>query len=519
MNADDASRKLRHMNMTTTIHLSAIKPSIILLICACFWAPSSVKAGDSLKTDVQRITAEVEEGLAPSYILEGVNDQQKHWGILERMDYWHVPGVSVAVINHGKIEWAKGYGEAEAGGRAVGKETIFQTGSLGKTVTAVTVLALVDRGVLKLDRDVNDYLVSWHLPDTSVAEGEPVTLERILNHSAGLTVHGFGGYDQDDSIPTLQQILNGEPPCNSGSVRIGWKPGSEWRYSGGGYIVAQQIIGDVTGRPFLDVVKDLVLGPLGMSRTFYRARLDKALMRDAAMGHTADGSMLSGGYRVMPEYGAGAGLWSTASDLARLGCSIMRARAGSGDEPITPGSVRSMLAARLGGYGLGVFVRGQGKEFEFYHGGDNTGFHCFMIMFPELGQGAVIMTNGDHGTQLYDEILHGLANAYDWPDLKTIRSAVVDVDSARLSDLAGSYEVAGLGNVPLTLEDGQLHVPDILGDGHAIPLYPVDSLIFVNPTYGWIFSFKRPASGTTADSIWTADVTFGVYHLSAAKVE
>ncbi len=461
----------------------------------------------------------VEEGLAPSYILDGVNDQQTHWGIRERMDYWHVPGVSLAVINHGKIEWAKGYGVTEADGSAVGKETIFQTGSLGKTVTAVTVLALVDQGMLQLDRDVTDYLASWHLPDTSIAEGEPVTLERILNHSAGLTVHGFGGYDQDASLPTLQQILNGEPPCNSGSVRIGWKPGSHWRYSGGGYIVAQQIIEDVSGKPFSGVVDSLVLEPLGMDRTFYRARLSKALMQDAAMGHTADGSMLSGGYRVMPEYGAGAGLWSTASDLAGLGCSIMRARAGSGDEPITPRSARNMLKARLGGYGLGMFVRGQGREFEFYHGGDNTGFHCFMIVFPELGQGTVIMTNGDHGTQLYDEILHGLANAYDWPDLKTVRSAVVDVGSASLNDLAGSYDVAGLGKLPLTVEDGRLHVPDILGDGHAIPLYPVDSLTYVNPTYGWIFAFDRATSGSTADSTWTADVSFGVYHLSAVKIE
>ena len=489
--------------------------SIVLLICVCFGMPLSVKAEDSLHPDIQSVIQEVEEGLAPSYILEGVNDQQARWDIRERMEYWHVPGVSLAVIIHGTIEWAKGYGKVEADGNPVGIETIFQTGSLGKTLTSVTVLALVDRGVLQLDRDVNDYLVSWHLPDTSVAEGEPVTLERILNHSAGLTVHGFGGYDQDDSLPTLQQILNGEPPCNSGRVRIGWKPGSEWRYSGGGYIIAQQIIEDVTGKPFPDVVEELVLRPLGMNRTFYRARLDDSLIQDAAMGHTADGSMLSGGYRVMPEYGAGAGLWSTPSDLARLGCSIMRARAGSGDEPITPRTARNMLTARLGGYGLGVFVRGQGKKFEFSHGGDNSGFHCFMIVFPELGQGAVIMTNGDHGTQLYDEILHALANAYNWPDLQTVRSAVVDVGSARLNNLAGSYEVAGLGKVPLTVRDGQLHVPDILGDGHAIRLYPVDSLTFVNPAYGWIFSFER----ATPDSTWTAEVTFGVYHLSAAKVE
>ena len=102
----------------------------------------------------------VEEGLAPAYILKGVNDRQPRSGIRERMRHWHVPGVSVAVIHDGVIEWAKGYGEVEAGGSAVDAETIFQTGSVGKTLTAVAVLALVDRGVLDLERDVNEYLGS-----------------------------------------------------------------------------------------------------------------------------------------------------------------------------------------------------------------------------------------------------------------------------------------------------------------------------------------------------------------------
>ncbi len=489
---------------------------LILVAVGCFQcSPRKEKAESALSPGLTERILGVEEGLAPAYVLKGVNDGEPRGRIKERMRHWHVPGVSVAVMNDGVIEWARGYGEVEAGGSAADSETAFQTGSLGKTLTAVTVLALVDRGVLELDRDVNGYLASWRIPETDIAEGEPVTLERILNHSAGLTVHGFAGYAPGEQLPTLRQMLAGEPPCNSGEVTIQWKPGTEWHYSGGGYLVAQQVVEDVTGRPFSDVVDELVLRPLGMKRTFYRAQLDEESLRTAASGHQADGSIMNEGYRAMPEYGAGGGLWSTPSDLMKLGLAIMRAQAGEQGEPIAPETARNMLKVRFGGYGLGIFVRGSDAEFEFSHGGDNTGFHSYLIVFPELDQGAAIMTNGELGTPLYIEILHAIADAYEWPNLRPIHSDVVDVDPARLNDLAGSYEVAGIGQLPLTIHNGGLHVPDILRSGELIRLYPLDSLTFVDPVYGWRFAFERdPSTG-----VWKADVTWGVYHLSAIKTE
>lgn len=457
----------------------------------------------------------VEKGLRPAYILEGVNDGQPPASIEERLRYWHVPGVSVAVVNNGAIEWAKGYGVTEAGGRVIDTETIFQTGSIGKTVTAVTVLALVDRGLFGLDRAVNEYLTSWQLPESEVAEGEYVTLERILNHGAGLTVHGFPGYMPGQPLPTLTQMLEGEAPCNSGPVTIRWKPGTEWRYSGGGYLVTQQAITDVTGRPFSDVVEELVLDPLGMTRTLYRSQLSEELLKNAAMGHQADGSIIAGRYRAMPEYGAGGGLWSTPSDLAKLGVSIMRAWAGGEGEPITTRTAQNMLTARLGGYGLGIIVRGRDERFTFSHGGDNTGFHAYLVVFPALGLGAAIMTNGDGGTPLHLEILHAIADAYEWPDFRPAHHAVLDVDSARLEDLAGQYEVAGIGRLPLTVADGALHVPNAFGGGDAIRLFPVTFNKFVDPVYGCAFTFERGANSDTL----RAEVTIGVYRLSAVKVE
>lgn len=457
----------------------------------------------------------VEAGLAPEYILKGVDDRQPPWGIRERMKHWHVPGVSVAVLNNGVIEWAKGYGEAEAGGHSVDAETIFQTGSIGKTLTAMTALALVDRRVFDLDRDVGEYLVSWQLPRSKLAEGMPVTLEQILNHSAGLTVHGFGGYAPGMPLPTLRQMLDGESPCNSGPVLVREKPGTVWRYSGGGYLVAQQVIEDATGQKFADVVARRVLEPLRMTRTFYRSQLSGELRESAAMGHKANGAILSGSYRAMPEYGAGGGLWSTPSDILRLASSIMKARAGSEGEPITPKTARNMLTARFASYGLGITVLGEGNGFAFSHGGDNTGFHGYMIVFPALGQGAAIMTNGDQGTSLYMEILHAIADTYEWPDFRSRHSAVVDVGPARLESLAGSYEVTGIGRVALTVRDNALHIrsTSLPGGGDLIRLYPVDRFTFVDPIHGWAFAFGQDPAARTQ----RAEVTWGAYRLSAVK--
>ena len=152
----------------------------------------------------------VESGLIPSWVIAGVDRDESSWTIEGRMKARAVPGVSVAVINAGRIEWAKGYGEIATGEGPTDAATTFQTASIGKTVTAMTVLALVDRGVLDLDREVNEYLASWRLPAADIAEDEGVTLDRILSHMAGLTVHGFGGYTPGEELPTLRRVCVGD---------------------------------------------------------------------------------------------------------------------------------------------------------------------------------------------------------------------------------------------------------------------------------------------------------------------
>src|SRR5579872_3468416 len=153
----------------------------------------------------------VENGLMPPYAIQGAPPTT--WSIAERMQFHHVPQVSVVVIQGGRILWAKGYGGASA-------DTLFQAASISKPVTAMAALSLVRQGRLSLDEDVNAKLKSWKVPENEFTAKEKVTVRRILSHSAGLTVHGFRGYASTETVPPLVAILNGEKPANSDAIRV-----------------------------------------------------------------------------------------------------------------------------------------------------------------------------------------------------------------------------------------------------------------------------------------------------------
>lgn len=338
--------------------------------------------------------------------------------LAERMEHYKVPGVSVAVVNEGKIAWARGYGVLEAGSPArVTPETLFQAASISKPVAALAVLRLVEEGKLSLDEDVNGKLVSWRVPENGFTRMGTISLRRILSHTAGLTVHGFRGYAEGEAAPTLLQLLDGKPPANSDPIRVDIPPGTKFRYSGGGFCVLQQLVEDVTKRPFAETMRTLVLEPLGMKHSTCRQPLPAELAPSAAVGHRHDGKPLPGKWHTYPEVAA-AGLWTTPSDLARVVILIQEVYAGRPGRLVSRSTVREMLANQAERCGLGIMLEGRGKSSRFHHGGSNQGFRCFLVGYRSTGQGAVVMTNGDGGGHLMTEILDAIAREYRWPDYR-----------------------------------------------------------------------------------------------------
>src|SRR6185295_16912658 len=183
------------------------------------------------QSPVQSRVERVENGLLPAVIVKGVPG----WTVQERLKRYKIPGVSVAVINNYKVEWAKAYGVKDSDtNEPVTTETLFQAGSISKSVNAMVALKKVEQGKISLDENINAKLTSWKLPDNEFTAKHKVTLANLLSHTGGLTVHGFPGYAPGEALPTLPQILDGAPPANTPAVRVNMEPGTKFRYSGGG---------------------------------------------------------------------------------------------------------------------------------------------------------------------------------------------------------------------------------------------------------------------------------------------
>lgn len=322
------------------------------------------------------------------------------------MQYYHVPGVSIAIIKDSQIERLLVYGVSnQSTQEPVTINTRFQAGSISKSVAAMTALRAVQDGRLGLEENINDILTSWQLPSNNFTAVQSVTLRMLLNHTSGTNVHGFVGYKNTDPLPTLIQILNGSPPANSPPIVVVQVPGQAYLYSGGGYVVVQQSLIDRLGEPFATLAKEAVLDPLAMTESTYEQPLPDAELLSASAAHDANGNILAGSPNVYPELAA-AGLWTTPHDLALFLIEVQLSLGGSSNQLIGTALAAEMLSPPQGSsYGLGLDNVNVGGEQYFGHTGVNVGFQASMLAHKSKGMGAVIMTNGDNGGSVMNLVL------------------------------------------------------------------------------------------------------------------
>jgi CubicO group peptidase (beta-lactamase class C family) len=325
-----------------------------------------------------------------------------------------IAGVSIAIIEDSEIRKAKGYGFTDkSAATPVTTNTLFQAGSISKPVAALGALRMVEDGRLSLDDDVNRRLKQWQVPENEFTKDKKVTLRRILSHSAGLTVHGFPGYDSDSPLPTLRQILDGSKPANTAAIRVDVVPGSTWRYSGGGYTVMQQMMIDVTGKSFPEWMQEAVLTPLQMTASTCEQPLPADRVAFAATGYYSNAKEVKGKWHIYPEMAA-AGLWTTPSDLARFAISIQKGLAAKSNPVISSSMTRQMLTVQKGNSGLGLGLDGSGKELRFSHGGRDEGFDAFLMAGSDSGHGVVIMINANDNSGAVKRMVEAVRQEYHW---------------------------------------------------------------------------------------------------------
>jgi CubicO group peptidase (beta-lactamase class C family) len=404
--------------------------------------------------------------LAPLVLVAGETPTTKP--LADRMAELKVPGVSIAVIHQGRIDWARGFGHTSAeGGKPVTDQTLFQAASISKPVFALAVLHQVDAGKLNLDANINDYLKSWKLPDNEFTSEQKVTLRRLLSHSAGLTGHGFPGYESNSQVPTTLQILDGAPPANTAPIRVDIPPGSRHRYSGGGYTLAQLMLEDVTGVPLPKLLRESVLMPLGMALSSYEQPLPANRDADVAQPYRSDGKPVGGGPHIYPEMAA-AGLWTTPSDLARYALGVRAALAGK-SKVITAVTARAMLTPVVGDHGMGPVVGGGTARKYFTHGGSNAGYRCLLVAYED-GEGAIVMTNSDSGGELMGEVMRTIAHVYQWPDFAPVTRKLAPVKPELLERFVGVYGLDE-GSTFVVRKDGPSLVGVQLGN-KPVALFP-----------------------------------------------
>ena len=378
----------------------------------------SVSVGTGYGQTAKKYAKEVEANITQvEHNLKQVRNvagQPAQWTLQERMKYYHANGVSIAVIKDYHVEWAKAYGLADAAQkRPVTVNTLFQAGSISKSLNAMGVLKLAQDKRLTLDADINTYLTSWKFPYDSLAKGKKISLANLLSHTAGLTVHGFPGSEVGTALPSLPQILNGEKPANTAAVRSQYAPGLQYEYSGGGTTISQLLVQDVTGQPYDQFMWENVLKPLGMQASSFTQPPADGQRSRLATGYVNGGTVVKGHYHVYPEQAA-AGLWTTPTDLAAYVIETQQAWQGKSAKVLSQEMTRRRLTPYLDSVaGLGVFIMHKRGVVYFEHGGVDEGFVSQYTGSVAGGNGVVVMTNSAN-TALLEEIVNSVATTYHW---------------------------------------------------------------------------------------------------------
>lgn len=414
--------------------------SILIASLLAMLSPGAIsKLQRSEATPNQRAEA-VERNLAPMYFLEG--GPEVHAELTRRLAELKVPGVTIAAVSNGKIDWARGYGVAKLGGAAVTPRTLFSAESMSKPVTALAVLKLFEERRIDLDRNVNEYLKRWQLPESSFPGPKTVTVRQLLTHTSGIGTHNGELYDSSRPLPTLLNDLDGTAPSRTPAVRIEGTPGAKFHYANGGYEVLQLLIEEVTGESFQSFVSRNVLKPAGMTRSSYDVPLSDRLAAQAATAYLGDHAIPPRKY-YNPNAAAG-GLWSTPSDMAKLLLEVQREYDGTSSRILKQSTIRQMLLPgpeMMPGMlqGLGFVIGGKSGSHFMEHGGSGI-FHDEMIAYFEGNKsGLVVMANGSSAGVLVEEVLRSASAVYSWPDYRQKPHAVIAFDTSKTNKYLGAF--------------------------------------------------------------------------------
>ena len=444
---------------------------------------------------------EVENNLIPFVPVKGF----KGWNIIDRMKYYKVQGVSIAVIKDYRIDWAKGYGLADTSKNiSVTTETMFSAGSISKFLMAVTALKMVENGQFELEKPINNYLTSWKITENDFTKKTPITLRMLLSHSAGTSQSSYFGFTPTQPLPTLVEILSGAKISETRPVVVNSEPNKEFRYSGGGSMIAQMALMDVSKKSFSDLTQALIFDKLGMSNSTFEQPVPSKFTKQSSWAYSS-ASWFKGMPYVYPQQAA-AGLYTTPTDLAKFFIDVQKSYIGKG-KVLSEATTKQMLTPQQnvsdGSYkeqiGIGPFLiqRTDNKDpngvyFEFT--GVNAGFLAYGIASITNGNGVIIMLNsGDDVNGLGKEIRRAVAKTYNWTNFLPTEIQPINLSETELNKFVGRYRMATDEVLYLRKEKNSL--VENINEGNDIYCFPVtkDTIVFTD--YNIKAGFKMNEKG------------------------
>jgi len=476
-------------------HMKTNRYFHIFLFVLIFWACT---------TEKKDTIVEFESSLVPSI---QVVSEPRFYRLKDRMEHYKVPGIQITIVENGKLVWNKGYGISRVDdGIAVDSQTIFQAGSISKSLTAFTVMKLVEQDVLDLDEDISKYLKTWKLPESKFTKDTIITLRMLLSHTSGMNNSNHPGFPQGESLPTLNQLLNGYERYKK--VDFDTLPNVRYKYSNTAYAVIQKVLEDVTNNSFGSIAKKEVLEPLGMKHSFFYPFQYDEEETDISFAYNRKGEVVKDYWFNAASLTSG-GLWTTAEDLATFLVAfqeVLDANKGL----ISQQNAQDMITRVKANYGLGFNLKKEEDSLVFYHTGKNRGFTNMMIASKTGKNAIVVLTNGDNGGYLFSEIIRGISHLKNWDFLQPKELNTVEVSVDILKTYEGIYQLVLDGEIytlKIELKGEHLQLIDLDENNKTYPLRALSETKFRDIDDGEKVDFLKDENGAVV-LLWDEQFNF-----------
>lgn len=471
---------------------------VLVFIGSCSYLPKD--SNDSSTRNVNAGCISQKESVERKVQLErGIRGQVKFLGepenfssITNKMSEYNIPALSLAVINQGKIEWADIYQNANfPEEQKLDCTSIFQAASLSKPVTFLAALRMHSAGEIDLDKNIQNYLKDFVLPQGKQTAENPVTFRNIFSHTSGIIAGGYQGYAKNLALPSDLDVLKGSAGVNSPAIAVIAQPNTTLAYSGGAYTLAELALQDIYSDSFVNIMKRWILEPVGMDNSDFSQPLPASKFEQAAKGYTQSGEVLNGGWRNYPEQAA-AGLWSNSIDMAKFLIEIYKAYQGK-SSIFSQSDIKSIISHERDGHVYGFVLNRSGDDISITHYGGNAGYRTGMTIDLTTGNGLAYLTNSDNGGSLGNELLLSASQVYGWQHFKQTNVHRNKLSSEVLQELPGEYKWNNQIDLSIKFDENNDLISLYFPNGDEYKLTPIrgDELDFIHPNTGVKVSFIK----------------------------